>query len=177
MRTVKALSLSIVAAGLIGLAAPAFAGPSPQTGTFNVTANVAASCRVVSTTDIAFGAYDPADVNFATPLDGMGSISVRCVRGVVADVALDQGLYAGAGSTCVAPVRQMSDGGTERLGYSIYQNAARTTAWGCDATNDQSFTSAASNVSTTLTTYGRVPAGQDVTTGSYSDTVTVTVTF
>lgn len=177
MRTVKALSLSVLAAGLIGLAAPVFAGPSPQTGTFNVTATVNGSCRVVSTTDIAFGVYDPADVNFSTALDGTGSISVRCVRGVTANVALDQGLYAGAGSTCVAPVRRMSDGGTERLGYGIYSDAARTTAWGCDAANDQTFTSTASNASHVLTTYGRVPAGQDVAAGSYSDTVTVTVTF
>lgn len=174
MRIMKASVLFLFAAGV---AIPALAGPSPQTGNFNVTATVAASCNVVSTTDIAFGAYDPADVNFATALDGTGSITVRCVRGVVADVALDQGLFAGAGSTCAAPLRQMSDGGVERLGYDIYQDAARTTAWGCAAANDQTFTAASPSTPTTLTTYGRVPPGQDVAIGSYSDTVTVTATF
>lgn len=174
MRMWKASIVFLLAAGV---AIPALAGPSPQTGNFDVTATVAASCNVVSTTDIAFGTYDPADVNFSTPLDGTGSITIRCVRGVVANVALDQGLFAGAGSTCVAPLRRMSDGGTERLSYDIYQNAARTTVWGCDATNDQTFTAASPSTPTVLTTYGRVPAGQDVAVGSYEDTVTVTVTF
>jgi len=170
------LSILALAAGTL-LAGNAFAGPSPQTGSFNVTASVANSCRVTSTGDIAFGTYDPADVNFSTALPGTGSVSVRCTRGTVANVALDQGLNAAGGSTCAAPVRRMSDGGTERLAYSIYQDAARTTAWGCDAANDQTFTSAASNVATTLTTYGQVPAGQDVAAGNFTDTVTVSVTF
>lgn len=169
------LSLLALAAGTL-LAGNAFAGPSPQSGSFNVTATVGNSCIVTSTSDIAFGAYDPADANFSTALDGSGSVSVRCTRGTVANVALNQGLNPNGGS-CAAPARQMSDGGTERLAYDIYQNAARTTAWGCDTANDQSFTSTASNVATTLTTYGRIPAGQDVAAGSFTDTVIVAVTF
>jgi spore coat protein U-like protein len=173
-RTLKALALFALPAAL---AVPAFAGPSPQTDDFDVTATVNGSCNIISTADIAFGVYDPADVNFTTPLDGTGSVTIRCVRGTVVDVALGQGLFAGAGSTCAAPLRRMSDGGTERLGYDIYQDAARTTVWGCAATNDQTYTSGSPSTPTTLTTYGRVPAGQDVAAGSYDDTVVVTATF
>lgn len=171
------LSLLALAAGAL-VAGNAVAGPSPQTGSFNVTATVANSCKVTATSNIAFGAYDPADANFSTALDGDGSVSVRCTRGTVAAVALGQGLYADTGSSCTSPARRMSDGGTGRLGYEIYRNAGRTSAWGCDtAANIQSFTSAASNVATTLTTYGRIPAGQDVAAGSFTDTVVVSVTF
>jgi spore coat protein U-like protein len=173
-RTISALGFTVLA---VTLAVPAFAAPSPQTGNLNITATVSASCDVTSTTNIAFGAYDPADVNFTTPLDGTGSVTIRCVRGTVVDVALGQGLNAATGSSCASPLRRMSNGGTEHLGYEMYQNAARTTAWGCDTTNDQSFTATGPNSPTTLTTYGRIPAGQDVTAGSYTDTVVVTATF
>ncbi|HEV8694388.1 MAG TPA: spore coat U domain-containing protein [Lysobacter sp.] len=168
------LSLLALAAGTL-LAGNAFAAQT--SGSFNVTASVANSCKVTSTSDIAFGPYDPAVANFSTALDATGSVSVRCTRGTAADVALNEGANKGGASTCAAPLRRMSDGGTERLGYEIYLDAAHTTAWGCDAANDQPFTFAASNVPTTKTTYGSIPAGQDVAAGNFSDTVTVTVTF
>lgn len=172
-RTGKVLFTAIAAALVAG---SAFAGPSPQTGSFNVTANVVASCRVTSTTDIAFGNYDPADANNTTALDAAGSIAVRCVKGTAANVAIEQGANPAAGSTCVNPLRQMA-GGTERLSYAIYQDAARTTVWGCDTTNDQSFTAATVATPTTLATYGRIPPGQDVSVGAFADLVNVTVTF
>jgi spore coat protein U-like protein len=171
----RKISLSIALAGLIA-AGSAAAASSPATGSFNVTANVQGSCKVTATTDIAFGIYDPADVNFATPLDKDGSVSVRCVKGMSPTVTLDQGLN-GTGS-CSAPARAMKDlAGTALLSYDIYSDAGHASAWGCDASNDVSFTAAASNTATTLTTYGRIPAGQDVGLGSFSDTVTVEVAF
>jgi spore coat protein U-like protein len=171
MRTRLAMAL----AGLL-VAMSAVAGPSPQTGSFNVTANVANSCRITATPDLAFGAYDPADTHFTAALDGQSSISVRCTKGTAATVALGQGGSPAAGSTCAAPLRQMA-AGTERLRYDLYRDTARTQAWGCDAASSQGFTAASSNTATTLQTYGRIPAGQDVAAGSYADTVTVTVTF
>lgn len=145
-------------------------------GSFQVTASVANSCVVTSATNIAFGAYDPAAANNTTALDGLGAVTVRCTRGSNAAIALDQGLSATGTSSCGAPARQMSDGGSNRLRYDIYSDSGRTSAWGCAATNDvdQAFSSLAP---VAFTTYGRIPAGQDVPAGSYTDTVTVTVTF
>jgi spore coat protein U-like protein len=168
--------LLAIAAGTL-LAGHAYAGPSPQSSSFQVTASVANSCIITSTSNIAFGAYDPAQTHFTTALDANGSVNVRCTRGTAALVTLGEGNQAAATSTCAAPLRQMTDGGTGRLRYDIYQDATRATPWGCDTTNDQGFTAAASNVATTLTTYGRIPAGQDVAAGNFTDTVTVTVTF
>lgn len=166
----------LLAAALLAATTSAVAGPSPQTSSFQVTANVVASCRITSTTDINFGAYDPADVNNTTALDANGNIAVRCVKGTTANVAIEQGANPAAGSTCAAPARQMA-GGADRLAYAIYQDAARTTLWGCDPSNDQTFTAATVLTPTTLTTYGRIPAGQDVGVGAFADTVNVTVTF
>jgi spore coat protein U-like protein len=170
------LSLLAIAAGTLA-AGSAFAGPSPQSSDFQVTASVTNSCIITSTTGISFAAYDPADTHFAAPLDASGTVNVRCTRGTNAAVALDQGDQAATTSSCSAPLRQMTDGGSERLRYDIYQNAARNIPWGCDAANDQAFTAAASNVPTTLTTYGRIPPGQDVAAGNFTDTVVVSVTF
>lgn len=161
---------------LAGFAETAVAGPSPQNSSFQVTANVVSSCRITSTTDINFGTYDPADVNNTVALDANGSIAVRCVKGTVANVAIEQGSNPAPGSTCAAPLRRMA-GGADLLAYAIYQDAARTTIWGCDPTNDQTFTAATVLTPTTLTTYGRIPPGQDVGIGAFSDTVNVTVTF
>ncbi len=155
----------------------AYAGPSPQTGSFNVTASVARSCNITGTSDVAFGAYDPADANFSSPLDASGSVTVRCTKNTTYDIALGQGANAASGSTCAAPLRRMASG-TERLAYGLFSDAGRTTAWGCDASNDVTRTETVGPSSPdTVTVYGRIPAGQDVADGSYSDTVTVTVSF
>lgn len=170
-------SFKVAGLALMFSAVAAQAGPSPQTGSFNVTANVARSCSITGTSDVAFGAYDPADANFATPLDASGSVTVRCTKNTTYNIALGQGANAASGSTCVAPARQMA-AGAERLSYGLFSDAGRTTTWGCDASNDVTRTETTGPSSPdTVTVYGRIPAAQDVADGNYSDTVTVTVTF
>jgi spore coat protein U-like protein len=161
----------------IAMAGSAVAAPSPLNGDFTVTASVAESCRIESDQNIAFGAYDPITTHASTALDANGRIVVRCVRGTSGEVTLDDGANQAAGSTCAAPQRQMTNGGTGRLGYQIYQDSPGGTVWGCDATNDRPFTGDGPNTDTIMTTYGRVPAGQDVETGSYTDTVAYQITF
>jgi len=142
----------------------------------NVTASVASSCKITSVNAISFGAYDPAVANATTPADAAGAINVVCTKGGAVAIQLDQGVQAKAASTCLAPARQMKSG-TDLLGYDVYSDTGRTTLWGCDATNQVSFTSTGALAPTTFATYGRVPAGQDVPSGSYADTIVVSVTF
>jgi spore coat protein U-like protein len=68
--------------------------------------------------------------------------------------------------------------GTELLNYNLFTNAARTTIWG-DGTAGTSRVSRnlRRNQPVNLTVYGRIPAGQDVRIGSYSETLTVTITY
>lgn len=169
------VAIAIAFTGLF--AAGTAAAANPATGSFNVTANVQGSCRVTATSDIAFGTYDPADVNASTPLDQNGSVSVRCVKGIAANVALDQG-QNGSG-TCTVPARAMKEAtSSELLAYEIYSDSGHANVWGCATSNDVNFTAAASNADTVLTTYGRIPAGQDVGLGAaFSDVVQVSVTF
>jgi spore coat protein U-like protein len=67
--------------------------------------------------------------------------------------------------------------GSDLLGYAIYSDTARTSAWGCDDTNKVTFTSVGALTPTAVSTFGRVPGGQDVPAGNYADTVTVSVSF
>lgn len=167
-----------IATALIFAAAIPQANAATATGSFNVTATVSSGCLISSTTDIAFGTYDPVNVNFTTAKTGTGSITVRCVLGGTGiSLALNQGLHAAGGSTCTAPLRQMLSG-TDNLPYSIFSNSGNSTVWGCTTGTDTvTFVPTGILSPNVLTTYGVIAAGLDVPVGSYSDTVTATVTF
>ena len=144
-----------------------------DTADLTVTATVAANCTI-SSSGLAFGAYDPVSTNAASPLDGSGAVSVTCTSGSVGDITLGQGANADTGSTDAAPLRRMSDG-TDHLAYFLYSDSGRTTVWGNTAETDVAHTG--TGTSTDITVYGQVTAGQNVPAASYTDTVVATVTF
>ena len=135
-----------------------------DTATLTVTASVAAVCNVQSAT-LAFGAYDPAAAN----LDATTTVDLTCTPGTTYDVGLD-----GGGSGNVA-ARQMANGGAT-LNYSMYQDASRTTNWG-DTVGTDTVSGTGGGGVVSHTVYGRIPTGQFVAPGAYSDTLTITVTF
>lgn len=139
------------------------------TANLSVTATVIANCSI-STSAVAFGNYDPASAHSASPLDGTGTVTITCTKGSGPTIGLDVGSNA-SGST-----RRMTDG-SEYLSYELYQNSGRTTVWGSSGGAIYDPGTAPSSAARALTVYGRVAAGQDVTVGSYSDTVVATVTF
>ena len=124
----------------------------------------------VSSTSVNFGSYD---VFAAGPTDSTGSVTYRC-NGNTALVWI--ALSRGQSSSFEA--RTMTKG-VDELDYNLYRDAARTAVWGDGSNGTQvAFDQAvpkATNV--TLTIYGRIPAGQDVRAGTYSDTVSVVVNF
>jgi len=132
------------------------------TGTsFTVSATVVASCSV-SATNLAFGSYTGS-----SNLDQTSTVSVTCTNGTDYSVALNDGANA-SGST-----RRMLSGGSNYLSYEMYSDAGRSTVWNAATP----VTGTGSGVAQSLTVYGRVPSGQNVPAGSYSDTVQVTVTY
>lgn len=145
---------------LLALAATPALAASTST-TFTVSATVVASCSV-SASNLAFGSYTGT-----ANVDQTSTISVTCTNGTDYSVALNDGANA-SGST-----RRMVNGGTNYLTYEMYSNAGRTTVW--NAASPVAGTGNGSAQSITL--YGRVPSGQNVPAGSYSDTVQVTVTY
>lgn len=166
----------LVGSAILGgaLVSAGTATAATDTADLVVTATVTANCTI-SSTGLAFGAYDPVSTNAAANLDGTGTVSVTCTSGAAGVIALGQGANADTGSTDAVPLRRMNDGGTNHLSYFLYQDTGRTTVWGNTEATDVSHTGTGS--STDLTVYGRVTAAQNVPAGSYTDTVVATVTF
>ena len=173
------MRIALLALAVTGsMFAAASANAATATGNLNVTANVASSCIVSAPGSLAFGAYDPVDLNNTTPKNGQGTINVRCTRGTTTTIALEQGQNPATGSTCTNPIRQMNDGAGERLRYNLFSDSNRTVTWGCTTgTNTTSYQSTNSANAASLDVWGRIPAGQDVAPGNYSDTVQITLTF
>jgi spore coat protein U-like protein len=163
--------VSVSAAVLLVLAAaPAFAATA--TSSFTVTATVENTCTI-STAGIAFGVYDPIVTHAAAPLDAAGSVTITCTRGATTTIGLNSG---NNGPSAVGTTRAMA-AGANYLSYEIYQEAAHSTVWGNSGAGLYTPAAAPSSAARVFTTYGRIPAGQDVPSGSYSDTVLATVTF
>lgn len=123
----------------------------------------AAICSA-SPQSVAFGSYDSLS---SSPLDGVGTISINCdsVAGFTISLSAGAGTYS---------ARKMSSG-VDELTYNLYTDASRVFVWGdgSGSTSTVSATAASGNYAV----YGRIPARQNLPAGSFSDTITVTVTY
>jgi spore coat protein U-like protein len=127
----------------------------------------------VTASDIAFNAYSAAAMS---PKDANGTVQIKCPLGIGLLPSFTVALSAGA-SGSFSP-RQMAMG-TNRLGYNIYTSSGYSTVWG-DGTGGsvtQNFSAILSLGTISFTGFGQIPTGQYVATGSYTDSITVTVTY
>ena len=152
-----------------------------NSATLSVTSSVAQTCTV-TTSPLAFGAYDPIAVS---ALAGTGSVSVKCTKGS-SGITID----LNAGSHVSGSQRRMLGGTSgDFLNYDVTQPATTTpwtscagsTVWGSTVggsvytPSGVTWSAAAAQA---FTVCGSVPAAQDVSVdGSYTDTVIVTVNF
>ncbi len=152
---------SRVALTLVLAAAGTFCGTRAARG--------AISCTI-SAVGVNFGTYN---VFSASPLDSTGSVTYTCT-GVRPPDRITIDLSRG-GAPTFNP-RQMFKSAVT-LNYNLYLDAARTTLWG-DATSGTShYGPVAPTSNATITIYGRIPAGQDAGSGTYSATVVATINF
>jgi spore coat protein U-like protein len=140
------------------------------TGALPITASVISNCILGVITSVAFANYDPTSTSAK---DATGSISVDCTDGTQYNIALDPGTFAGATVT----TRKMtgSPPGTP-LSYSLFRDPGYAMNWG-ETIGVDTLLNTGTGLPQVNTVYGQIPASQVVTTGSYSDTVTITVTF
>lgn len=127
-----------------------------------VSTSLARTCVIAAAT-LAFGSYDPLD---PAPRDAQATIQVTCTRDTAYTVGLGPGDHAAA-------TRQMANGAA-RLSYELYTDPARTTVWTTAAPVGGTAPSAAP---IPLVVHGRIPAGQAVAAGAYSDLVQSTIDF
>jgi spore coat protein U-like protein len=144
-------------------------------------AQAAATCTI-SAVGVAFGTYNPANPN---PTTANGSLLATCT-------------WTGGGSTTLSLTTSFSPGNsgsypnrwmlrpssTDRLNYNIYMDAGYTRIRGNGTAGTVTGGPAQVTVTrnnrtatATGTLFGRIPAGQNVSPGNYSDTITVTLLF
>jgi spore coat protein U-like protein len=70
----------------------------------------------------------------------------------------------------------MTDGTGDYLSYELYQDSGHTTLWGT-ADNAAVESAAVDTTAVDYTVYALVPGSQDVPSGTYNDSVAVTVSF
>jgi spore coat protein U-like protein len=168
--TALALLATASLSGLIPSTEPVSA--ATQTATVNTQAQINAACTMNVTANLNLPPYD---INSGTPFTASGSFDVTCTQDSPIFVTMSQGLNPGPGSTDTNPVRQLSAGGTDRINYGLYLDAAYTIPWGNTFGSGASLNGEAGG--DTLQLYVEIPAGQTVMSGVYTDTVTATVTY
>lgn len=128
-----------------------------------------ATCTT-SSTGVAFGNYNPVS---AFPTFASGTVTVTCSGiGLLVSYTIR---VSGGGSGNTAS-RRMS-AGAKLLPYNLYTGAAYTTVWDDVTGVSGSFLLSLGSTSFNHPVYGRILAQQPAPAGSYSDSLTITVTY
>jgi spore coat protein U-like protein len=135
-----------------------------------VFASRAEAACTISTTAVSFGTYN---VFNATDTTSTGTITYRCGN---SDHNITITISTGSSGSFTNRTMKKA---TENLTYNLYTDAAFTSVWGDGSGPTQTYHigNPPNNTDVNLTVYGRVPAQQDVSAGSYSDTVIATISF
>lgn len=160
------LAASILAAGAAQAANPTV------TTTFQVSATVQPNCTT-SATALGFGNYTPGSGN----VTANSTITVNCTKTTAYTVALNAGSTTGD-----AYAQRLMASGTNTLQYNLYTTNAYTTVFGdgTGSTATDSGTGAGMATASTFTVYGQLldsAFNQATVPGTYTDTITVTVTY
>ncbi|MEY4139790.1 MAG: hypothetical protein RLZZ371_1972 [Pseudomonadota bacterium] len=133
-----------------------------------------AACQVRSISSITIASYD---VFSTSPTDGTGSFKVN---GCTTNNTPFTAQLSTGGGTATFAARTLTKS-TEILYYNLYKDSARTIVWGDGTGGTSTVSGTGSNGSSTSGTainiYLRIPAEQDVSAGTYTDSITITISF
>ena len=168
MPNTKRIAPATLALGLFAAAslpAPQTAEAATSTSTLAVTVEVVETCSIDGGT-LDFGAYSGGQ---SSALEASGSIAyLGCSAGTLS-------LELDGGNSGDEAARKLENGQGDGLAYQLYRNSSKTQIFGSggNAMVLQLLVSGSGAVPV----YGRIPGGQNVPAGSYSDAVNVTLTF
>ncbi len=133
---------------------------------------IAAACNVIGP-NLSFGPYNPLSAFGATT---SGTISVDCNLSPPPTVRVQIGRSAISGG--FQPRRMRHTTGTDTLAYNLYTDAGGTSIWGDGTAGTTTLSDKVQKNKPWLpTVYGIMPPGQDVSVGSYTDTITISIFF
>ena len=137
------------------------------TSTFQTRVTIQASCTIVSTTTLDFGTQGALVAN----VDQSSTLQVQCTNTTPYNIGLDAGIGTGA----TVGVRKLTNGGST-INYSLYTDAGRATVWGNTVGTD-TVAATGNGAAQSYSVYGRIPAQTTPAPATYTDTITVTVTY
>jgi spore coat protein U-like protein len=151
----------------VTLSCPNCQNVSSPNGTLNLNLQTVTVGCGITATDLNFGDYSGTVKNVTT------TIQVGCSDKTNYKVGLSAG--NGAGAT-TADRRMTLTGGSALLKYQMHQGSFTGANWGNTAGTD-TVSGTGDGTTHNLTVYGVIPAGQSVTQGTYTDTITATLTY
>ena len=138
------------------------------TTTMAVQVTITATCLINSASTLNFG--NSIGVLSAN-VDQQSAIQITCTNSTPYTI----GLNAGAGTGATVATRKLTSG-ANTVNYTLYSNSGRTTVWGNTISTD-TVAGTGNGSAQNYTVYGRIPAQTTPAPGSYTDTITVTVTY
>lgn len=157
--------LLIAATALFGVVAARDACATTATASIAVSATSDATCSV-SATRLAFHTVAATTVD-----NGNATITVTCTSGANYDVSLNYGVNAISTQRYVVGVTPANT-----LPYNLYQDAGYTIPWGNNLGVNTEAGTGSGGVQV-LTVYGQIPSQVTVPSDTYTDTITVTLTY
>ncbi|WP_426051108.1 Csu type fimbrial protein [Brevundimonas sp. SL161] len=127
-----------------------------------------------SATGVSFGNYDPLS---PIPKDAAGTVTVNCTFAELGSGTYDISLSPGMTGTYAT--RKLTRAQSS-IDYNLYTTAARTQVWGNGTGGTQRVVGTLSGLLSnqqTFSIHGRVPPGQNVLDGAYTDVIVVTVAY
>jgi spore coat protein U-like protein len=173
------LAAAFTVASLAFATGPVFAGS--QTQSLTVNGSVTQSCTTLSSAQtLTFTAYDFQTNATAADTAGPVSYTTKCTKG--SSVAFS--VSGGSNYSHTSGTRAMKSQSTsDYLNYGLFQDSGYSTAWAFDSTsgagtNGPTLNPTSDTQTLTLTIYGSIPAGQDVSVATdYTDSVTVAINY
>jgi len=163
--TSRLIALS-AAAILAGSALCPVEASTTRTATFLVSLTITSDCEI-STNPLSFGSSGVIQTNIAVST----TLTVTCSNTTPYNIGLDAGTVTG--STVAA---RLLSSGTANVSFQLYEDSGHTTVWG-NTIGTNTLTGTGTGAAQSLTVYGQVPTQTTPAAGTYSSTVTMSVTF
>jgi len=159
--------LKVASVALLFLPLAHSSNAATTTWTFPVQMTLTSSCVINSASTLNFGSQGVLVAN----VDNASTLQVQCTSTTPYNIGLDAGLGTGA----TVAVRKMTNGAST-INYSLYRDSGRTTVWG-NTVGTNTVAGTGNGALQSYTVYGRVPPQATPAAATYSDTITVTVTY
>jgi spore coat protein U-like protein len=156
----------LVAASTLALW-PGHGLPATTSSSFTVQITITSACAIGSAGALTF----PSQGVLTSNVDHTSTIQVQCTDTTPYNI----GLNAGTGAGATVATRKLTNG-SNTLDYTLYRDAGRTEVWG-DTVATNTLSATGNGAAQGHTVYGRVFSQSTPAAGTYSDTITVTVTY